>query len=320
MGYRGMFRRFTFNYIMVISILAGLSLVLLANTALAQDFQTYTLNIGKKKQQFVVGEAWSRQFVNGSLTSTDALNKLIKATARVDLKKEQGTAFYLGKFNGEHLMLTNFHVMSERDQCKTGSIYFEYLKKSFRCRTIIQKFKDFEATFFTISVSKNYEYMLEDVGLKFDFKNEYKPGHKVVTAGYGTHLNPGNHLTYENSQTCVVATTNFKSNFLNVVREGVTYGAHSFVHACELSPGDSGSALVSETSGKVIGLNWATSDSKPTELLSGLNVFNWIDKQVPALWNSMSYAVSATNIQAAIMSSKSVTLNEFSSAQSLSGE
>lgn len=301
---------------MAISILAGLSLVLLANAALAQEFNLYSLDLNKKTKQYVVGETWSREFVNGSLTSTEALNKVIKATARVDLKTDQGTAFYLGKFNGEHLMLTNYHVMSDVTQCsRNGKIYFEYLNKKFRCKAIIAKFKNFEATFFTIHVRKKEEYLLENLALKFDFKNEYKSGHKVVTAGYGIHENSKRKLTYENSQTCVVATTNFQGNFLTVTKESVTYGAYSFVHACEISPGDSGSALVSETTGKVIGLNWATAESKPLDLLNTLTVFDWIEKQVPALWNSMSYAVSATNLQATIMSSDKDILHQFVKAQ-----
>ncbi len=291
------------------SILAGLSLVLFANAALAQDFKIFNLKSNKKQLQ--IGEEWSRTTYDGKLTSTEALNSAIKATARVDLKNEQGSAFYLGKFNGVHLMLTNYHVLSEQEVCRTGKVYFAYLQKSFRCGLIIDKFRDLEATFFTIRVDKKDEYRFENIALKFDFVNEYKPGHRLVTAGYGIERNNNGKLTYENSQTCVVATTTYKTVLLTVQSEEKSYKARSFVHACEISSGDSGSAVISESTGKVVGLNWATSTSKPIALLNSLNVYEWIEKQSNLLWSYMSYAVPGGEIMNAIKASKNVTLNEF---------
>lgn len=287
----------------------------MANSALAGNTHIYRFQGAKESYQ--VGEEWSRIPVNGKLTSTESLNHIIQATARVDLPKSAGSAFYVGKYQGKHLMMTNFHVMPNSTDCRDSRVYFEYFRKRFRCSSFVAKFKDLETVFFTINVSKANEYIFENLAVKMDFTNDYKPGHRLVIAGYGQHKNTSHYLTYENSQTCMVASDTSKPKFLKVSSGQKSFNAYSFAHTCEISDGDSGSAIVSESTGVVIGINWSTSNKKPLDLKNSLTVFDWVEKQNPRVWESTSYGVPAKNILAMIRSTNNVLLNEFVSAQLL---
>jgi hypothetical protein len=259
-----------------------------------------------------VGEQWSRIFYDGQLTGDEALNSLLKATARIDLKKQSGTAFYVGKFLDRHIMVTNNHVLSTTADCEnSGRVYFQYLDRKFRCSRIISRFKNIELTFFSIRVSAKDEYLFENLALKFDFANEHFPNEKIITAGHGYHLNSNYYLTYENSSTCVIATPTNDPHFLEVKNDSGTFNAWSFIHACEISPGDSGSAIVSEATGRVIGVNWATSSAKPAILQNSNVVFDWIKTQNPLLWGSLSQGIPNSVILQSIREQKHPVLMEF---------
>jgi hypothetical protein len=282
-------------------ILLGVSLVLFAEIALARS-----------PDQLQIGEQWSRVFFNGQLTGDESLNNLIKATARIDLRTQSGTAFYVGKFLGKHIMVTNNHVLSDSEECVTdGKIYFQYTNHKYRCGRIIARFKDLELTFFSIHVAPKDEYLFENLALKFDFAKEHLPGERVITAGYGYHLNPGYRLTYENSPTCLIATPTVTPRFIQVRNDEGVFNSWSFVNACEISPGDSGSALVDPNSGRVVGVNWATSSAKPMVLQNSYTVYDWIKTQNQMLWPSLSQGIPNSRILQKIRENRHPVLMEF---------
>lgn len=263
---------------------------------------------------------WFRIPYNNTLTSDPVLNNTIRATAKLIARDgssgQQGTAFYLGKFNGQHLMMTNFHVMPAGfRECREGAkVYFEMDKpRTFKCTSIIATFPDIETVFFAIHVSKDDEYLFENRGLKFDFQKSYKPGDRLVTAGYGYYKNNKSRLTYENSETCLVVSDPSFPLFMKADDPEVrkTFNAWSFAHSCATSHGDSGSALVSEDTGKVMGLNWAAT-VRPDEIIkSKTSIFDWIQNKNPLMWSNMSYGVPNKYILMAINKKNNSTLNEF---------
>jgi hypothetical protein len=288
-----------FRFILAISILLGLSLVLLAESALA-----------KTTSQLQIGEEWSRIPYQG-LTTNESLNTLIKGTGRIDLRDESGTALYLGKFQGKHLMVTNYHVFPNSSDCATGRVYFQSLNRSYRCLRVVSSLRNIELTFFTIRVSQSDEYKFQNMALKFDFVHEQKPGEKIVTTGHGISRNPGHKLTYEASSTCMVATSTQYPHFIQVKNSAGLFNAWSFVHACEVSQGDSGSGLMDEASGKLIGINWATSSNKPNMLLNSNAVLDWIDRQVAELWPSLSLGIPNSKILTSIQQQGNSMLMDF---------
>lgn len=282
------------------SIIITLSFVLLSQSALAKA----------SLEQYQVGDQWSR-IPYEALTANESLNKVIKATGRIDTPTQSGTAFYVGKYLDRHIMMTNYHVLSDQTECTKGKVYFQYFKRKFSCYRILAKIKDIEATFFAIRVSKKQEVLFQNLAMKFDFKNNYSVGEKLLVAGYGENLNKKRTLTYENSDTCVVATSTSAPIFQTVHNTDGTFNAWTFVHACEISHGDSGSAIISERTGKVIGINWATSSEKPIALLNKNTLWDWIRRQVPELWSSLSWGVPNAAILNSIQANKHPALLEF---------
>lgn len=318
-----MLHKSTVNFTVIIVILLGLSLVLYANTALA--------NVSEETPtSYQIGEAWSRIFFDNTFTNDNILNRIIHATAKIvipeaetsGMRAQQGTAFYLGKFNGEHLMMTNYHVMSGSTQCRNfrsgnriqAKIYFETgNRKIFPCLRIIATFENLEATFFTISVPNSEESRFQNLALKFDFKRTYNPGDKLLTAGYGSFNNPHARLTYENSETCMLISNTSEPHWVLFEDQKAhkIFHSWSFSHSCEISPGDSGSPLVSRLTGKVIGLNWATNTSKAVSLQNSATVRNIMLSQDPSMWTDLSYGVPNLSILAAIQVKNDPILNEF---------
>ena len=307
----------SFRFISILAIILGLSLVLYSNTALSADTAEFSYErkggiiqhaLRKEKKQYQIGETWSRLPYSEIKVPTDSLLKALSATAQINVRDgNAGTSFYLGKVGDHHLMVTNYHVMSTLKECKKTTGKFTVAKKRFRCQRILNAIPHTETTFFTIGISENDG--IEP--LMFDFINEYKPGHKIVVAGYGEHKNFPSKLTYDNSPTCVVATSTFKPKFLSSLEDSKIYSAYSFVHACEISRGDSGAALLSESTGKVIGVNWATSTRKASELQFSNTVLDWIENNDSRMWSSMSYGVPALEILNALRQSKEPILHEF---------
>ncbi len=281
--------------------------MLYANTALGMsqahipyEIQTYV----EASVQLQIGEEWSRQKLINSRPTNYHLNRLIRATARVKTKDSIGSAVYLGKFGEHHLMMTNHHVINSDCRGKEIEIRFEALGVKTKCLRILAKYPQLETTFFTINVSHRYRSLFESLAMEIDF-NDVEAGEKLVTAGYGNHLNKSSVLTYEDSKTCVVATPSKSSRFVRVNKQ---YQAWTFLHACETSTGDSGSVIVSERTGKVVGLVWATSMNKHTDLKNSNTVFDWIARQDPRMWENLSLAVPTRFIMNEIFVSKNATL------------
>src|SRR5690606_26749516 len=106
----------------------------------------------------------------------------------------------------------------------------------------------------------------------------------------------------------VIATPTKSAKLVSVENR---YKAWAFLHACETSSGDSGSVIVSERTGKIVGLTWATSQNKDTNMKNSNTVFDWIETQDSRLWESMSLAVPTKLIMNEIFTSKNQTLLSF---------
>lgn len=301
------------RFTITIAILLGL--ILNANIALAK---------AKTPVSYQIGEDWSRIFFK-NFTNDRVLNHVLSATAKVEIPASlgivpaQGSAFYVGQFNGEYLMMTNHHVISNFSQCRYPGPGRVRAKITFAtgdhydCARIVATFENIETTFFTINVPDSKKGLFQNLALKLDFKRTYKAGDKLLTAGYGTFDNPRAKLTYENSDTCELVSNTSEPHWLSFVnsKSKRTVQAWSFSHACEISPGDSGSPIVSRLTGKVIGLNWATETNKPMSLRDSATIQNMIQDQDPFMWRDLSYGVPNLSILPAIQVKNDPILNEF---------
>ena len=76
-----------------------------------------------------------------------------------------------------------------------------------------------------------------------------------------------------------------------------TYDAWSFANGCDVSHGDSGSAMVDRKTGKPIGLIWTGKIPKSPKVQQSQYLNEILQKQSPEIWTELSYAVPAAKIR-----------------------
>lgn len=232
---------------------------------------------------------WSRKDV--LLWDESKNSDLLNLTARIDSEKG-GTAFYVGKYAGYYLMITNYHTFSEQICANSKTqIYFQQLKQRLRCQKLIAQFKDIEVTFFAIRIPDSLKPYFETHQLKFDFQKSAQLREPLLTAGFGDYQNTSRRLTFEDSSHCMVLTDPLQPRFIQAT--GTPFGAWSFVHGCEISSGDSGSAVLNRNTNKIVGINWATHADKSQDEENYKQIENFIQTQSPKLWTSFSLVTPA---------------------------
>ncbi len=200
------------------------------------------------------------------------LDSLIENTVLINVntlnsKVTRGTGFYIGKHKGNHIFITNHHVMS-KSQCDKAIISF--INKSGTttkadCDQILLAHSSAEhsdITIFTIPEKQLAGFVGKGLTIDWNFKLESKV--KLAIAGFGAKLSRVGRvdnqrilrsfrmrLNYDSD--CV--TLNAKIYYMTPFNVGDT-----FIIGCDAIGGDSGSAVIERSTGKVVGLLWGASD------------------------------------------------------------
>lgn len=241
--------------------------------------------------------------------SNQHLDNLIENTVLINSRRRggvsRGTGFYIGKHGGNHVFVTNAHVMSE-SECSEADVSFlvnGMVRRTARCEKVL--FSRFVKEKSDITVFTVKESMVSDMlgrGLEIDWDFKVEPGVKVAQAGFG--LKTGSFHTSRLAELrlkrfnmevsfdsdCVISSKKDTLYFLeNLNAEGV------FSTGCDMASGDSGSALMDRESGKVLGLVFATSDNK---FWTSSEIF-WqiIGSDNKRLWQNGSYAISLASLK-----------------------
>ncbi|MDC1174408.1 serine protease [Bacteriovoracaceae bacterium] len=216
--------------------------------------------------------------------------------------QNKGTAFYIGKHNGEYLVATNAHVLTNVPFCQMGPMlsprfYFEDFADGLYCRQIIGSWKEIDLAIISLRVSRDQEYF-------FDRKEEFK-FHKsasvdkfteLVTFGHGEVNNPSYKLTYDDSSDCkVLSQTN---RFRSVLKEDdpLKHKIPSFATGCDISRGDSGSPVIDKSNGTLLGIIWGTRNKKPLKIKSSAYIHLLSEQNHEDIWKYMSYAIPTKEI------------------------
>ena len=98
-----------------------LGLFLLSDFALASNWVPSLarplpeLDLEALDMRYQVGSEWGKKVVEDSdFIKVDTLEKIAKGT----IKLGGGTAFYIGKYAGHHVIATNHHVCPSKWQCQ----------------------------------------------------------------------------------------------------------------------------------------------------------------------------------------------------------
>lgn len=261
---------------------------------------------------YQIGESWGRERLSAellSLKNSQALDHAAKVTGGYLGPWSEGTFVYVGYFNGKHLAATNYHVVSangcnkEENDGFFSRVFFYSLPESVIFCTkvlVLEKSVDFALVEIEETGSNGLDSLPPS---KFNFEGIAGKGTELITLGYGSYLSE----PYIESRTPQVSMDEFCKVFSEAddVRLAIdpdkinpaSYRAWSTVIGCEISHGDSGSAVFDRNEAGVIhGLVWTGAFPKPSIVRSYLGVKGLFDGASEDSWQSLNYAIPAAKI------------------------
>ena len=249
-----------------------------------------------------VGDEWSKKVLarrdlrNKKLKFVEELRRTAEATAKV----AKGTGFYLGQFNGFHLIATNYHVhirlVTEPEDYK--EIEFPFLDLSFNSGRTFGAWLEIDLALFAISVESKWDRkILQSVAKNFSFDYPITRNQKLLTVGFGRAKNHYSDMVGTWDSDCKVFSgdNEFKIKY-GPDEKGKTVGTWAFAVGCDASDGDSGSPVVTRDTGDIIGLLWGVAPKTPIAQ-SSQSLDNMIKENSPAIWKNLNYAVPAAKIK-----------------------
>ena len=284
------------------------------------DFQSFVLqdSIGVLNSRYQIGSEWGKKPFSEERADEieDGYHRAALAAARVG----GATGFVLGEFGGAIVVATNHHVLPHR--CPRGDIRFPLLKISGRCELFLGTWKEVDLSLVTIQLQRrgsDREKLLEQAR-NFDFDNDLYAGQELVTAGFGVANNPFSRLMVNSDSDCVVLseTNDFRKmpdpDALNPGPDEVW----SFANGCDVSHGDSGSAMVDRSTGKVVGIIWTGKIPKESRIQDSEYVQGLLGSGSEEIWTQLSYGAPAAKIlpllEESAQSSESERVREILSA------
>jgi hypothetical protein len=261
---------------------------LLTVSALA-DVEETSSNLARLQ----IGPSWNKFAVNPAALASfsPSLRKVALSTASFN----EGTAFYIGKFNGKHVMATNTHVLLEKDRaCRQATANFSLLRARFRCQKILSFLTDIELALFSIETTAADDPFFQRLGAELEIRNPVAANSPLFTVGHGGFQNPRNSLTFSSNGYCRTFSSTATPVYLPDLdsSDKLPYKVWSFAVGCNASWGDSGSPVVDPRTGKVLGLLW-TSKFPKDQKMRDANYLNTILTSGDAvIWKQLTYASS----------------------------
>ncbi|MGZ3712320.1 MAG: S1 family peptidase [Bdellovibrionota bacterium] len=242
-----------------------------------------------------LGDEWGKKEVN--LQNIGQASPQLKRAAMATAHLSGATGFYLGKFNGQHVMATNHHVFPSPGSCGAArNIRFPLLGITVSCDQFLGTWDEIDLALFTVKVaSPEDEAKLHGVAANFQFNDDVRMGEKILTVGFGVAGNPNSALMANQDSDCYVFSKDGEYRLMADPDQWNPgeYRAWSFATGCDVSHGDSGSAMVDRDNGKVVGIIW-TGRIPKSEQAQKTSYLNEIFKsQDNAIWEELSYAVPA---------------------------
>lgn len=245
--------------------------------------------------RYQIGSEWGKRPVTAADigSGTRPFARAAMATAMYS----GATAFYLGKFDGHHIAATNHHVQNHM-WCH-GFLNFSMLGATVPCKKVLGHWPEIDLGLIEIEPGPREEALLAPVAGNFAFDRPLTPGMPLITIGHGIAENPSRRLMANQDSDCKVFSAEGDFRLLgdpDTVNPG-SYQAWSFANGCDVSHGDSGSAMVDRDSGDVVGIIWTGQIPKSPEIKDTRVLDDLLRTQSPAIWKELSYAVPAAKIR-----------------------
>jgi hypothetical protein len=260
------------------------------------EFESTSLFYAPGANTYQIGDEWGKKPVNAAdLAQTPKLLRAARATAQLG----GATGFYLGRFNGEAVVATNHHVCPTLDSCVGRRAHFPLLGKSLRVKQSLGTWTTVDLSLVTVEIRPEDEALFASVASNFDFQSPLKAGQRLFTAGFGVAENPNQELVANQDADCKVFSGDGVYTLMSDPDElnPGTYAAWSFANGCDVSHGDSGSAMVDRETGKPIGLIWTGKIPKSPYVQSSTRISSLVGSDDRLVWTELSYGVPAAKIK-----------------------
>lgn len=252
-------------------------------------------------QKYQIGLEWGKKVVTpeSMKSESQAYQQTALRTAKFGNFSGSGTAFYLGKFNGQHVMASNYHVITSKEDCDTSRAEFTMIKKTFKCDKFLGSWSDADFALVTIKVKPEDEASLEGLGQNMAWNSKIHKGQKLLTIGHGFANNPTQKLVANQDDDCMVYSKDGDVRFMadpDDVNPG-DYKAWSFANGCDVSHGDSGSAMVDRQTGEMVGIIWTGRIPKTAKVQDPTYLTDIYHQNSEEVWKQLSYSVPAFKIK-----------------------
>ena len=248
--------------------------------------------IARSAEDYRIGDDWGKLPVTPEQLAT-ATPEFVRA-AKVTSTYGGGTAFYIGKFHGHHLMGTNHHVQASMN-CR-GLARFQVLGAAYPCRKVLGHWPEIDFALFEITVPASDEAVLAKLAKNFSFDRPLTAGQLLLTIGHGIASNPGRRLVANQDSDCKVFSDEVRLMGDPDEYNPGEYQAWSFANGCDVSHGDSGSAMIDRLTGEPVGIIWTGRIPKSSEAQSSATLDDWLRTGSHEIWKQLSYGVPATKI------------------------
>jgi len=253
--------------------------------------------VSQSSDDYRIGDVWGKKPVTEDVFNreTAAFKRAAQATASAG----GGTSFFLGEFNGQMVMATNHHVFPDQRACLRAHIHFPLLDVDVSCEKYFGTWTDIDLTLYSVEVEGplDREKLLSVAG-NFAFRKDLLEEQGLLTIGFGIAGNPGRQLMAGQDSDCKVFSKKNEFRFMGDPDEfnPGPYKAWSFSNGCDVSHGDSGSAMVDRQTSEVVGIIWTGRVPKNPKVQHSDYLRDVLTHQTEEVWTELSYAVPAQKI------------------------
>lgn len=260
----------------------------------------FSVPLLRATKDYQIGSEWGKKVVQQQ--DLEKADPIFKRAALSAVHYGGATAFYLGLFNGKHVMATNYHV-AEAHGCNAVA-NMQMLGKKYPCKKLYGMWTDVDFALFTVEVPAQDESLLKSVGQNFSFNLSIYPGQDIITMGFGSAGNPlQRDLMVNQDSDCKVFSGRDDFRFMADPDEfnPGPYKSWSFANGCDVSHGDSGSAFIDRKSGEIMGIVWTGRIPKSAKIQDSKYLDQLLKTQGEDIWAELTYSVPAVKIREHLM-------------------
>jgi hypothetical protein len=256
---------------------------------------------------YQVGDIWGKT----EMARLDQLPPYADKIAQVTARVGGGTGWFVGFFGGKGIMASNHHVCDGGRGCQKGSKVFFPLKNiSLTVEDYYGSWTDTDIALFSVTVPSTQVEFFKDNARPFRFERDLTLDLPLMTFGFGVAGNSKRSLMGGFDEDCRVLSE--ETRFIADPDEfnPGPYKVYSFANGCDVSHGDSGSAMVDRTNGDVVGIIWTGRIPKNKNAQSSDYIRQAQDSKSEFVWKEMSYGAPATEIKKVFQKVLSTTKNQ----------